>query len=1577
MSSKDIDVGLPDVGPFGLGLDEVVPGGVKVGTRLGMTTRSMARGVDNDGIIDPEDSVSNLGSRASCTSVLSEAQIEIQRQMETNRIMADLRLAKLAREEKQAQLAQEERQAQLAREERQAQLAQEERQAQLAREERQAQLAREEKEAELKAELALKEAALKAEFLKKDLECRKSRSGSQVSSRRSAHTRTDFLETHGGYLNTNSQQSKAVISGGGGETGDVLLPKTAVWENLTLQKFSDSNNLLGSNDRSLRGNVAFGAARSVPPDFEKYVVSPGVPSGRAETCPKICGPYGKSAVEYDGGVKNKYVSAALPAVTNARSCNVGGLNWNNGLSPVQSGSTQQDSFFQYQNCRTFIDKASLINYNGSNMPYIFFHNRIKALMDSCPFENSRLTLLQAACVGLAGQNISNLVADTPGLSEARRIEMSLERLSQRFGVRGGFYAEPEIRKFWYGDKLKSDSAFALKEFKDQLSQCLLYAKAYNQPDKVEGRFVLDLAKRLPDVTKKEFLKFLANRFGHTNEPSFESLFDFITEEESYKSTDFGISLLNASSELRKFEKPHDKSKNACPVRQTSVKSPNLPRRSDINDKQKKSPTTNSRPEHPMCIYCSSKGLVEHHYLSNCSEFLHLTPIDRKDVIVKSGRCLNCLRKHFVKDCFAPNSCRKCGAAYSRKHSLLLHDAFVIPSQACESGDNTSEPSVTVRKVGIGSVKAAFSRVTAARIMNPVNGKSRLVYVQHDPGSQVTLVSNKLVQDLGLTAFDNVSFEMQTMTSCKATTADLVKFNVQSLHTGEIFGNVVSVVNEPWSDDENTLPHKQDLSVYEHFNDIEIVCLDNCHSVDVLLGNDNAHLMYAKQERMGKSQTDPHALLSPLGWLAVGGKTSLSEVPVKVLRANVEDKQSKTLNLQQAIDRKDAEIAELRSVVKDLSVEDEIPQWSRTDTIASQLVEPSIKVKDDRFEIPVPVVEKATVPNNFELAHERLSALRKKALRQPDLKEFLVESMAEMQSNNYIERVPDADCANDQTWYLPYFVTSQVKKRIVYDGKAKFKGTCVNDIIMSGPDFLNPLLHVLTRFRLGKYALMSDVTKCFFQIQLPAAQRDLFRLLWFENNDVERGKLVSYRFRVHPWGIKSSPYIACLAFKKLVEENPTCASDMTLQNILQNMYMDDLIFSVDSLESAQTITNEAVSLFKSRGFKLVKWSANRDTMSVLSSLGPELLSASIRELDLCGEELALPSAKTLGCVWDPDSDELRIDCSLKPLGKYTRRTMLSQLGQNFDPLGFGSPFFIKARLILQQLALDKYDWDTKVPDEIDKEWDAWLHSLSLLQSFLLPRFIDLRGPVSTIYPDNGTTFQAAAKVLPKLLESTELKNLLCKKGFDWEFIPHYAPAQGGAWEAIVKQIKHVIANILEKSQRRPSFVELLTYVGSATKIVNDRPLTPLSDDPRDFTAITPASLLTPYSSPYCVVGSPQHKDNLRRDYRFNISLSDQFWKKWLEFYLPWQQGRKKWLKMAQNLTPGQLVILTSMEDVSKRGKYQLGRVHEVIPQSRNGKQIVRRVKVATTSTDESTGDVKVVYVLRDLSCIAPVDCPLDS
>ena len=172
--------------------------------------------------------------------------------------------------------------------------------------------------------------------------------------------------------------------------------------------------------------------------------------------------------------------------------------------------------------------------------------------------------------------------------------------------------------------------------------------------------------------------------------------------------------------------------------------------------------------------------------------------------------------------------------------------------------------------------------------------------------------------------------------------------------------------------------------------------------------------------------------------------------------------------------------------------------------------------------------------------------------------------------------------------------------------------------------------------------------------------------------------------------------------------------------------------------------------------------------------------------------------------------------------------------------------------------------------------------------------------------------------------------------------------------------------------KSKFVELLTYVGSAVRFVNKRPLVPLSDDAKNFTAITPASLLTPYLDPYVAVGQPLCRYMLKRDYCFNLPLSQQSWEKWIAFYLPWLQGRKKWLMVSENLKPGQLVVMGSVEDISKRGRYKLGRTEEVIPLIRNGKLIVRRAKVAVSKVDKTTGEVKIEYVLWDVSLLAPVE-----
>ena len=54
---------------------------------------------------------------------------------------------------------------------------------------------------------------------------------------------------------------------------------------------------------------------------------------------------------------------------------------------------------------------------------------------------------------------------------------------------------------------------------------------------------------------------------------------------------------------------------------------------------------------------------------------------------------------------------------------------------------------------------------------------------------------------------------------------------------------------------------------------------------MLIGNDNAFLktVTVLEERVGTSRSDPHAILTPLGWLGCHGRSPLEESPVKICR----------------------------------------------------------------------------------------------------------------------------------------------------------------------------------------------------------------------------------------------------------------------------------------------------------------------------------------------------------------------------------------------------------------------------------------------------------------------------------------------------------------------------------------------------------------------------------------------------------------------------------------------------------------------------------------------------------------------
>ena len=71
----------------------------------------------------------------------------------------------------------------------------------------------------------------------------------------------------------------------------------------------------------------------------------------------------------------------------------------------------------------------------------------------------------------------------------------------------------------------------------------------------------------------------------------------------------------------------------------------------------------------------------------------------------------------------------------------------------------------------------------------------------------------------------------------------------------------------WQGNVETLPHRQDLNSFSHFEDIELYKLPDNDTLDLLIGNDNADnafLMIVLEERVAVSRCEPHAILTPLG-----------------------------------------------------------------------------------------------------------------------------------------------------------------------------------------------------------------------------------------------------------------------------------------------------------------------------------------------------------------------------------------------------------------------------------------------------------------------------------------------------------------------------------------------------------------------------------------------------------------------------------------------------------------------------------------------------------------------------------------
>jgi len=108
-----------------------------------------------------------------------------------------------------------------------------------------------------------------------------------------------------------------------------------------------------------------------------------------------------------------------------------------------------------------------------------------------------------------------------------------------------------------------------------------------------------------------------------------------------------------------------------------------------------------------------------------------------------------------------------------------------------------------------------------------------------------------------------------------------------------------------------------------------------------------------------------------------------------------------------------------------------------------------------------------------------------------------------------------------------------------------------------------------------------------------------------------------------------------------------------------------------------------------------------------------------EVDL--EKNKLPVTKTLGLSWTARDDKFLFYYSPPAEDvQYTKRNVLKKTATLFDPLGFLSPFVVKAKLFMQQTWLQALEWDDVLPPEHKEQWKSWFSELPLLEEVKIPR-----------------------------------------------------------------------------------------------------------------------------------------------------------------------------------------------------------------------------------------------------------------
>ncbi|XP_053685876.1 uncharacterized protein LOC128735414 [Sabethes cyaneus] len=678
-----------------------------------------------------------------------------------------------------------------------------------------------------------------------------------------------------------------------------------------------------------------------------------------------------------------------------------------------------------------------------------------------------------------------------------------------------------------------------------------------------------------------------------------------------------------------------------------------------------------------CISCSGS-----HPLHTCPIFERLSIRDREGILRQHSVCRNCFRKgHMAKDCTSKFSCRRCK---ERHHTLVCYKQE--KRQDKQDGNSNNKPTNTVHSNAVE--RAATASITDAATVNSNVGRSGtrillataviriiddygnevLARALLDSGSECNIISTKISQRLHVKTHKTniqISGVGQSPTNTRLKIKATIKSRLSD-YSQDMEFYVLSKITEDLPTSvirrgEWNLPAGIQLADPEFFK---------TNAIDVLLGGEFFFDFFPMKQRVPLGKEMPMLVESVFGWL-VTGRCGLGQGAAftvcqhSVISESMEQLMSKFWECEEG------------HSASSYSVEETMCE--------QQFVETVKRGNDGRYTVGLPKSQNylARLGESKSIAFRRLLLLERRLSRDEALKDEYHSFMKEYVDRGHMRKISVNPTEAVGSYYLPHHpvvkeTSTTTRVRVVFDASSKTStGTALNDILLNGPVIQDDLRSIILRSRIYPIILVADIEKMFRQIRMDTNDLPLQRILWRFSPEQP---VDTYELLTVTYGTKPAPFLATRTLKQLSSDE-AANFPIASNRMVKDVYMDDVITGGRTVKEARIIRSELDEMLQKGGFRLRKWVSNND--KALNGIAEDNLALPRGTgIDFDRER----TVKTLGLVWEPESDTLRfkINIVLLPDAELTKRKVLSCIAKVFDPLGLIGPVVTKAKMFMQQI-----------------------------------------------------------------------------------------------------------------------------------------------------------------------------------------------------------------------------------------------------------------------------------------------------